>query len=78
MALACVYESGRQSKANRIREFIWNRRRTGLIRWTVEDSARKVGVSVTTIWHAELTASATALTAVNDRAVRYALERAGN
>ena len=48
-----------------------------LIRWTAEDLARETAVSVTTIRRAELTESATALTVVNDRAIRQALERAG-
>ena len=48
-----------------------------LIRWTAEDLARETAVSVTTIRRAELTESVTALTAVNDRVIRQALERAG-
>lgn len=48
-----------------------------LIRWTAEDLARETAVSVTTIRRAELTESETALTAVNDRAIRQSLERAG-
>lgn len=48
-----------------------------LIRWTAEDLARETAVSVTTIRRAELTESETALTTVNDRAIRQALERAG-
>ena len=48
-----------------------------LIRWTAEDLARETFLSVTTIRRAELTESETRLTAANDRAVRYALEKAG-
>lgn len=48
-----------------------------LLRWTAEDLARETGLSVTTIRRAELTESATALTVVNDRVIRQALERAG-
>lgn len=48
-----------------------------LLRWTAEDLARETAVSVTTIRRAELTESETALTVVNDRAIRQALERAG-
>jgi transcriptional regulator with XRE-family HTH domain len=48
-----------------------------LIRWTAEDLARETTLSVTTIRRAELTASQTALTSANDRAIRHALEAAG-
>ena len=48
-----------------------------LIRWSAEDLARETTLSVTTVRRAELTASETALTNVNDRAIRNALEAAG-
>lgn len=48
-----------------------------LIRWSAEDLAKETMLSVTTIRRAELTASETSLTSANDRAVRYALEKAG-
>ena len=48
-----------------------------LIRWSAEDLANHCPVSVTTIRRAELMASATALTRVNDRVIREALEQAG-
>jgi transcriptional regulator with XRE-family HTH domain len=48
-----------------------------LIRWSAEDLARHSTVSVTTIRRAELMPSATALTRVNDQAIRRALEDAG-
>lgn len=48
-----------------------------LLRWTAEDLARETAVSVTTIRRAELTESETALTVVNDRAIRQALQQAG-
>lgn len=48
-----------------------------LIRWSAEDLANHCAVSVTTIRRAELMPSATALTRVNDYAIRRALEEAG-
>jgi hypothetical protein len=48
-----------------------------LIRWSAEDLANHCPVSVTTIRRAELMPSATALTRVNDAAIRQALEKAG-
>jgi hypothetical protein len=48
-----------------------------LIRWSAEDLARHCSVSVTSIRRAELMPSATALTRVNDHAIRRALEQAG-
>ena len=48
-----------------------------LIRWSAEDLANHCAVSVTTIRRAELMASATALTRVNDHVIREALEQAG-
>ena len=48
-----------------------------LIRWSAEDLARHSAVSVTTIRRAELMPSTTALTRVNDQAIRRALEDAG-
>jgi hypothetical protein len=48
-----------------------------LIRWSAEDLARASRVGLTTIRRAELTDSATSMTAANDLAVRYALELAG-
>ena len=48
-----------------------------LIRWSAEDLARHCAVSVTTIRRAELMPSTTALTRVNDYAIRRALEAAG-
>ena len=48
-----------------------------LIRWSAEDLANHCAVSVTTIRRAELMASATALTRVNDAVIRQALEKAG-
>lgn len=48
-----------------------------LLRWTAEDLARETALSVTTIRRAELTETETALTVVNDRVIRQALERAG-
>jgi ribosome-binding protein aMBF1 (putative translation factor) len=48
-----------------------------LIRWSAEDLANHCAVSVTTIRRAELMPSTTALTRVNDYAIRRALEEAG-
>jgi hypothetical protein len=48
-----------------------------LIRWSAEELARHSAVSVTTIRRAELMPSTTALTRVNDYAIRRALEQAG-
>jgi hypothetical protein len=48
-----------------------------LIRWSAEDLARATALGVTTIRRAELTASQTALTTVNDRTIRHVLEQAG-
>jgi hypothetical protein len=48
-----------------------------LIRWSALQLAEKTAVGVTTIRRAELTASATKLTRVNDQAIRRALEAAG-
>jgi hypothetical protein len=48
-----------------------------LIRWSAQDLANHCAVSVTTIRRAELMASATALTRVNDHVIREALEQAG-
>ena len=48
-----------------------------LIRWSAEELARHTALSVTTIRRAELKLSATALTRVNDQAIRRALEQAG-
>jgi transcriptional regulator with XRE-family HTH domain len=48
-----------------------------LLRWSAEDLARASSVGLTTIRRAELTESATSLTAANDRALRQALEQAG-
>ena len=48
-----------------------------LIRWSAADLANHCAVSVTTIRRAELMASATALTRVNDAVIRQALEKAG-
>ena len=48
-----------------------------LIRWSAEDLAKHSAVGVTTIRRAELTPSTTALTRVNDQAIRRALEAAG-
>jgi transcriptional regulator with XRE-family HTH domain len=48
-----------------------------LIRWSAEELARHTALSVTTIRRAELRPSATALTRVNDQAIRRALEAAG-
>jgi hypothetical protein len=48
-----------------------------LIRWTAEDLARETALGVTTIRRAELTDRETSLTQANDRAIRYALEKAG-
>ncbi len=48
-----------------------------LVRWSAEELARRSAVSVTTIRRAELMPSATALTRVNDYAIRRALEEGG-
>jgi transcriptional regulator with XRE-family HTH domain len=48
-----------------------------LIRWSAEQLATKSEVGVTTIRRAELTASETKLTRVNDQAIRRVLEAAG-
>jgi transcriptional regulator with XRE-family HTH domain len=48
-----------------------------LIRWSAEDLAKASRVGLTTIRRAELTDSATSLTAANDVAIRSALEVAG-
>jgi hypothetical protein len=48
-----------------------------LIRWSAEQLAKETSVGVTTIRRAELTASATKLTRVNDQAIRRVLEAAG-
>ena len=48
-----------------------------LIRWSALQLAKKSEVGVTTIRRAELTASETKLTRVNDQAIRRTLEEAG-
>ena len=48
-----------------------------LIRWSAEQLAKQTEVGVTTIRRAELTASETKLTRVNDQAIRRVLEAAG-
>jgi hypothetical protein len=48
-----------------------------LIRWRAEDLARESAVGVATIRRAELTEDTTSMTAVNDLAIRRALEGAG-
>jgi transcriptional regulator with XRE-family HTH domain len=48
-----------------------------LIRWSALELAERSGVGVTTIRRAELTASETKLTRVNDQAIRRVLEEAG-
>jgi hypothetical protein len=48
-----------------------------LIRWSAEVLASHSAVSVTTVRRAELMPSKTALTRVNDYAIRRALEAAG-
>ena len=48
-----------------------------LIRWSAQELATKTAVGVTTIRRAELTASETKLTRVNDQAIRRVLEAAG-
>jgi hypothetical protein len=48
-----------------------------LIRWSAEQLAKETALGVTTVRRAELTASETALTSANDRAIRRALEAAG-
>jgi hypothetical protein len=47
-----------------------------LIRWSALQLAEKTAVGVTTIRRAELTASETKLTRVNDQAIRCVLEAA--
>ena len=48
-----------------------------LVRWSALQLANKTAVGVTTIRRAELTASETKLTRVNDQAIRRVLEAAG-
>jgi transcriptional regulator with XRE-family HTH domain len=48
-----------------------------LIRWSAQELADASDVGVTTIRRAELTASETKLTRVNDQAIRRTLEAAG-
>jgi hypothetical protein len=48
-----------------------------LIRWSAQQLADASAVGVTTIRRAELTASETKLTRVNDQAIRRTLEAAG-
>jgi hypothetical protein len=48
-----------------------------LIRWSAEELAKHSAVGVTTIRRAELMPSTTALTRVNDNAIRRTLEEAG-
>jgi hypothetical protein len=48
-----------------------------LIRWSAQQLADASAVGVTTIRRAELTASETKLTRVNDQAIRRVLEAAG-
>ena len=48
-----------------------------LVRWTAEDLSRHSGVSLRTIRRAELADHGTTMTAVNDLALRRALEAAG-
>ena len=48
-----------------------------LIRWSAQQLAEQTAVGITTIRRAELTASATKLTRVNDQAIRRVLEAAG-
>ena len=48
-----------------------------LIRWSAQQLADASAVGVTTIRRAELTASETKLTRVNDHAIRRVLEAAG-
>jgi hypothetical protein len=48
-----------------------------LIRWSAEDLAQSAAVGVATIRRAEISESATALTAANERAIRRSLEEAG-
>ena len=48
-----------------------------LIRWSAQELATKTEVGVTTIRRAELTASETKLTRVNDQAIRRVLETEG-
>jgi transcriptional regulator with XRE-family HTH domain len=48
-----------------------------LIRWSALQLAEKTAVGVTTIRRAELTASETKLTRVNDQVIRRVLEAAG-
>jgi hypothetical protein len=48
-----------------------------LVRWSALQLANETAVGVTTIRRAELTASKTKLTRVNDQAIRRVLEAAG-
>jgi hypothetical protein len=48
-----------------------------LIKWTAEDLSRQSAVSLRTIRRAELAERNTSMTAVNDLAIRRALEAAG-
>jgi hypothetical protein len=48
-----------------------------LIRWSASQLAKETAVGVTTIRRAELTASETKLTRVNDQAIRRVLKAAG-
>ena len=48
-----------------------------LVRWSAQQLANETAVGVTTIRRAELTASETKLTRVNDQAIRRTLEAAG-
>ena len=48
-----------------------------LVRWSAENLARELAVSVATIRRAELTDKETLLNAANDLAIRHALESAG-
>src|SRR5215471_12659173 len=48
-----------------------------LLRWSAEDLARESRLGITTIRRAELTEAETAMTVVNDLAVRRTLEAAG-
>jgi len=47
------------------------------LRWTAEDLAERAALGLATIRRAELTESATSMTAANDLAVRRSLEAAG-
>jgi len=48
-----------------------------LLRWLARDLARESGLGVATIRRAELAEGETSMTAVNNMAVRHALETAG-